>query len=154
MRTLLYRVRETGWIRGRRGWDRLLDAKHGVAERPELSVDERLMTPVGGSPIDGVSTAVCHAPVATGSAIQEDGDVFLRRELPDEVFAQARLVARDNEVVPGHDDHGGIFHETFASVKIGGADPGRVGPSAPFWKDGGGCRACRARVRGLLPNGP
>jgi hypothetical protein len=114
------------------GLGRLLEAEHGVAERSELGVDEGLMAPVGGSPIDGVSIAVCRAPVATGSAVQEDRDVFLGFELPDEVFAQARLVARHDEVVSGQDGHGNIFHETLASVKVGGADPGRVGPSVPF----------------------
>ena len=132
----------------------LLDAEHGVAERSELGVDEGLMTPVGGSPIDGVSIAVCHAPVLTRSAVQEDRDVSLGFELPGEVFAQARLVARHDVVVSAHDGHGNIFHETLVSVKVGGADPGRVGPSVLFWKDGGDCRACPARVRRLLPRGP
>src|SRR5262245_15964261 len=112
------------------------------------------MTPVHSSPIDAVSMAVGHAPVTTGSAVQEDRDVLLGRELPDEVFAQARLVARHNEEVSGQYSHGHIFHETFMSVKVGGVDPGHVGPSVLFWTDGGGCRACPAQVRRLLPRGP
>src|SRR5689334_20896387 len=54
----------------------LLDAEHGVAEGPQLRVDERLMTPIAVPALDGVPVGFGRAAVAPGSAIQEDLDVF------------------------------------------------------------------------------
>jgi hypothetical protein len=88
----------------------LLDAKHRVAERPELRVDEGLMTPLGATPLD-LALTVRYAAITTRSAIQEHLDIFLGRELPLQVFAQACLVARDDEIVPSDDRHTTIFHD-------------------------------------------
>ncbi len=84
----------------------LLDAEHGVAEGPQLRVDERLMAPVGASPLDGVPVWLGHAAVTTGSTIQEDRDVFFGLELPCEVVAQAGLLTRDDEVVSAREGQG------------------------------------------------
>src|SRR2546422_2895380 len=107
------------------------------------------MAPLGVSALDGVPVAIYRPAVTTGSAVQEDLDVFLGRELSCEVFAQAGLVARHDEVVSGHNGHSCIFHETLLRVKVGGAGRGRAGLSGPFWEDDGGCRACPVRARGL-----
>src|SRR5437879_12547944 len=105
------------------------------------------MPAIGVRPPAGVPVGLGHAVVTTGSAIQEDLDVFLGLELTREVLAQAGLVARDDEIVSSHDCHIAILHETRATVKVGGAARGPVGPSALSWKDGGGCRAWPVRAR-------
>src|SRR6266498_2697343 len=105
------------------------------------------MAPLCASALDGVPVAIDGAAVATGSAVHEDLDVFLGRELSCQVFAQAGLVARHDEVVSGHNGHSSIFHETVLRVKVGGAGRGRAGLSGPFWKDDGGCRACPEPAR-------
>src|SRR2546428_13202902 len=115
------------------------------------------MAPLGASALDGVPVAIYDPAVATGSAVQEDLDVSLGRELSYEVFAEAGLVARHDEVVSGQNGHTSIFHETVLRVKVGGAGRGRARPSRPFWKDARGSppwpvRARRVR-RGLLPRG-
>src|SRR6266508_169104 len=107
------------------------------------------MAPLGASALDGVPVAIDGPAVATGSAVHEDLDVFLGRELSCEVFAQAGLVARHDEVVSGHNGHSSIFHETVLRVKVGGAGRGRAGLSGPVWKDDGGCRACPEPARRL-----
>src|SRR3989454_10663286 len=124
------------------------------------------MAPLGASALDGVPVAIYDPAVATGSAVQEDLDVSLGRELSYEVFAEAGLVARHDEVVSGHNGHRSIFHETVLRVKVGGAGRGRAGLSGPFWKDDGRSRAClvwarrlslrllsRGWLRGALPVG-
>src|SRR6266478_6368272 len=105
------------------------------------------MATVGASPLDAVPSALRDAAVMTGSTIQEDLDVFLGLELPREVLAQTGLVARDDEIVSSHDCHTSILYETPATVKVGGAARGPVGPSALSWKDGEGCRAFLVRFR-------
>src|SRR6185503_13995431 len=72
----------------------LLDAEHGVAERLQLSVDERLMAAVAAPPVDGLPVGLGHAAVTTRTAIQEDLDVLFRLELAREVLAEADLVSR------------------------------------------------------------
>src|SRR6185503_11326 len=112
----------------------LLDAEHGVAERLQLSVDERLMAAVAAPPVDGLPVGLGHAAVTTRTAIQEDLDVLFRLELAREVLAEADLVSRDDEVVPGHERHMTILYETRVRVKVGGACRGPVGPSVLSWK--------------------
>src|SRR5213594_57651 len=85
------------------------------------------MAPLGASALDGVPVAIYDPAVATGSAVQEDLDVSLGRELSYEVFAEAGLVARHDEVVSGHNGHTSIFHETVLRVKVGGAGRGCAG---------------------------
>src|SRR5207253_483801 len=104
------------------------------------------MAAVAASPLGGVSSALGHAAVMTGSTIQKNRDVLFGLELTREVLAQARLVARDDEIVSSHDCHMPILYETRATVKVGGAARGPVGPSALSWKDGGGCRAWPGRA--------
>src|SRR2546428_2092433 len=105
------------------------------------------MAPLGASALDGVPVAIYGPAVATGSAVHEDLDVFLGRELSCEAFAQAGLVARHDEVVSGHKSHRSIFHEKVLRVEVAGAGPGRAGLSRPFLKDARGCRACPVRAR-------
>src|SRR2546422_5184863 len=107
------------------------------------------MAPLGASALDGVPVAIYDPAVATGSAVQEDLDVSLGRELSYEVFAEAGLVARHDEVVSGHNGHRSIFHETVLRVKVGGGGRGRAGLSGPFWKDDGRSRACLVWARRL-----
>src|SRR5262245_49581372 len=104
--------RRTGAVQRRSLERELLDAEHRVAERPELSVDEGLMAPLGAAPLAGVTVTVRYASITTGSAIQEHLDILLRRELPLQVFAQACLVARNDEIVSSDDRHTTIFHDS------------------------------------------
>src|SRR5262245_27024335 len=70
------------------------------------------MAPLGAAPLAGVTLTVRYASITTGSAIQEHLDIFLGRELALQVFAQACLVARDDEIVPSDDRHTTtIFHD-------------------------------------------
>src|SRR4030095_1997006 len=123
----------------------LLDAEHRVAERPELGVDKWLMAPLGAAPLDSVALTVRYAPITTQSALQEHLDVFFGRELPLQVFAQACLVARDDEIVSSDDRHTTIFHDSPDRSRL--AEPSER-PSLPpgfFGKPAG--------VSPLLPRG-
>src|SRR5262249_51306897 len=122
----------------------LLDAEHCVAERPELGVDERLMAPLGATPLD-VALTVRYAPITTRSAIQEHLDIFLGRELPLQVFAQACLVARDDEIVSSENRHTTIFHDSRGRSRSAKPSEGAPFPPGFFGKP--------ARIASLFPRG-
>ena len=117
--------------------EQLLDAEHRVAERPELSVDERLMAPLGATPLDDVALTVRCAPIATRPAIQEHLDIFLGRELALQVFAQACLVARDDEIVSSEDRHTTIFHDSESRSRLAKPSEGAPFPPGFFGKPAG-----------------
>src|SRR2546426_2763285 len=100
------------------------------------------MAPLGASALDGVPVAIYDPAVATGSAVQEDLDVSLGRELSYEGFAEAGLVARHDEVVSGHNGHRRIFHETVLRGKGGGGRRGGAGVSRPFLENDRRSPAC------------
>src|SRR4030095_8231744 len=123
----------------------LLDAEHRVAERPELGVDKWLMAPLGAAPLDSVALTVRYAPITTQSAIQEHLDVFFGRELPLQVFAQACLVARDDEIVSSDDRHTTIFHDSPDRSRLAKPSEGAPFPPGFFGKPAG--------VASLFPRG-
>src|SRR5262249_24171581 len=123
------------------------DAEHGVAEGPQLRVDERLIAAIAAPPLDRIPIGFGRAAVTPGSAIQEDLDILFGRELTSEVLAQADLVASHDEVMPSHHCHPASFYETRVRVKIGGAVQGPFGPASPSWKAGADCRVSPGPAR-------